>query len=393
MKSKMRADQLRQKQPDEVLEHLATALAERGDLLPTDSASVAREEAELDASLELPERLRAFEPRSAARSAEPERSRSKAVRGAASLRPLAPRWLEYAAAAGVGALAATAFFSLMAPHDPGSSGPLASREPPPKSSAAVPPTPRIDLTTSACGNGCCAGASCAAASHEQRECPSGRTCIQCGTPSGAERFRLKLGSMALSSEGAQARDANGWSELELCMRVGSSDFSCAPAHRNGDVDRTWSALPLVASIQDGLAGFELEVRALSPSNPQGARTPVAKWRGPVAINPTVLCKGLVLKPKHGDVPFGTVSLFLDDTHYVELARGESLRALTESLSHFTGTERPHIFQRASTQPAFALSVGPLSQRAAERLRWSVLEQGGTDARVVLGLDYLDDSRP
>lgn len=387
MKSKTRG----REQRDEVLEHLATALTERGDLLPTDTRSVAREEAELDASLELPERLRAFEPR----AAEPDGPSSEAVRGPTGVR--APRsqrrWFEYAAAAGFGAVAATAFLSLGPVRDPGSTGTAPSGEPPPTSSQVAPPAPRIDLTTKACGDACCAGASCAAAADDQRECPSGRSCIRCGTPSGAERFRLKLGSLALSDEGTRARDANGWNALELCMRVGSSDFSCAPAHRNGDADRTWSALPLVASSQDGLAGFELEVRALSASNRDGARTPVASWRGPVAINPTVLCKGLILKPKHGDVAFGTVSLFLDDTHYVELASGTSLRALTESLSRFTGSERPHIFQRAGAAPAFALSVGPLSQADAERLRWSALEQGASEARLVLGLDYIDDSRP
>jgi len=393
MKSKTRGHEQR----DEVLEQLAMALVERGDLLPTDTASVAREEAELGASLELPERLRSFEPRPAARGAEPDDPASEVVRAPAPVRHLAPRsprrWLEYAVAAGFGAVAATAFLSLRPWRDRDPTGTAPSGEPAATSSAAVPPTPRIDLTTPACGDGCCAGVSCAAAAAEQRDCPSGRACIQCGTPSGAERFRLKLGSLALSSEGAEARDANGWNALELCMRVGSSDFSCAPAHRNGDTDRTWSALPLVASSQDGLAGFELEVRALSAANPQGAPTPVASWRGPVAINPTVLCKGLILKPKHDEVSFGTVSLFLDDTHYVELARGKSLRALTESLARFTGTERPHIFQRAGTEPAFALSVGPLSQAAAERLRWSALEQGANDVRVVLGLDYVDDSRP
>ena len=116
---------------------------------------------------------------------------------------------------------------------------------------------------------------------------------------------------------------------------------------------------------------------------------MASWGGPVAINPTVLCKGLVLKPKFGDAVFGTVSLFLDDTHYVELARGTSLRALTESGARFAGTRRPRIFQRAGTKPSFALSVGPLSHAEAERLRGSVLRQGG-EAQIVLGLDYEDE---
>jgi hypothetical protein len=138
----------------------------------------------------------------------------------------------------------------------------------------------------------------------------------------------------------------------------------------------------VASSQDGLAGFELQIRA------RGKGT-VASWSGPVAINPTVLCKGLVLKPKFGELVFGTVSLFLDDTHYVELGRGTSLRTLTESGARFAGTRRPRIFQRSGSEPSFALSVGPVSHAEAERLRVSVLRQGGA-ARVVLGLDYVDD---
>ena len=67
----------------------------------------------------------------------------------------------------------------------------------------APPAPRIELSAAGCGDGCCAGASCAAASDDLGQCPSGRSCIDCGTPSGEaqagkERFRLKLGSLALT---------------------------------------------------------------------------------------------------------------------------------------------------------------------------------------------------
>jgi len=381
----------RQDARDEVLEQLATVFAERGDLLPTEMAYVAREEAELDPDLELPASLRVWQPRPPASGGAGTEQRQASSRGAARVRafPVRPKtpWLNYAGAVLLGAAAATALFLSRAPRDQTSLGVSASGERPEPLARVAPPAPRIELSADACGNGCCAGSNCAAASDDLGQCPSGRSCIDCGPLSGQveageERFRLKLGSLALTPEGSKARDANAWDALELCLRVGSSDFSCAPAHKNGDLDRTWTALPLVASSQDGLAGFELQIRARG-------KGPVARWGGPVAINPTVLCKGLVLKPKFGDAVFGTVSLFLDDTHYVELAQGTSLRALTESGGRFAGTRRPRIFQRGSTEPSFALSVGPVSHAEAERLRGSVLRQGG-EARIVLGLDYVDE---
>lgn len=387
MKSKMPAHDAR----DEVLEQLAAVLAERGDLLPTEMAHVAREEADLDPDLELPDSLRLWAPRPPAAGAAGTLQGQGNARGPGSVRAISARpktpWLNYAGAALFGAAAATALFVSRAPRDEGSLGIAPSGERTARVTPVVPPAPRIELSAEACGNGCCAGASCASASADLRECPSGRACVGCGTlsgeaQSGEERFRLKLGSLALTPEGSKARDANAWDSLELCLRVGSSDFSCAPAHRNGDADRTWTALPLVASSQDGLAGFELQIRARG-------KGPVASWGGPVAINPTVLCKGLVLKPKFGDSVLGTVSLFLDDTHYVELGRGTSLRTLTESGAVFAGTRRPRIFQRAGREPSFALSVGPVGYAEAERLRASVLRQGG-DARIVLGLDYVDE---
>lgn len=369
----------------ELLDQLARAFTDAGELLPTSEAEVEKEEAELDEASQLPAALREF--KAPAPTSEPGEA---AERPPARVHSLEARrktpWLSYALTAALGAAAASLLFLWNAPRHDGTMGIAPSGELSARATDPEPPLSRIELSASACGAACCGGPSCAHSSEELKECPSGRTCIACGAPAPQERFRLKLGSLALTPAGSKLRDARALSALELCVRVGSSDFSCAPAHRNTDDETTWVALPLVASSQDGLAGFELEVRA------QGALEPIAKWQGPVAINPTVLCKGLILRPKAGNDVFGTVSLFLDDTHYVELMRSDRVRPLVEYRGRFAGKQTLRIFERRGSEKPFALSVGPLSYGEAERLRWEIMNQGAA-AKVVIGLDYLEGPAP
>jgi hypothetical protein len=170
--------------------------------------------------------------------------------------------------------------------------------------------------------------------------------------------------------------------LSLCVRVGSSPLACTEAHAGAETD-VWTELPLSVSVQDLLAGLTVQVR------PMGSDVVVGQWSSPVQVNAHTLCKGLFVKPKTPkDVSLGTVSLFLDDTSWVELARGATVDALRIELSRYElGAIGAQVF--ATDKPGaehFVLVLGPFDHSSAEAVRWDVVQKGG-DARVVTGRDY------
>lgn len=362
----------------ELEELLGEAFAHAGELPPTTEDEVERAEREgVEHTGELPESLRELSP---------ARPPARVVRLDDERRRRFP-WLSHLAAAAVGAAAAAALVSIWK-HE---------REPVRGAASSEPPAPRQDAAprqkiavgpVRGCTSPCCAGSECAAASGELRECSSGRRCVGCTLEQLAdERYRIRLSSLAPGDAARQLLERGG-TALELCVQVGSSDTTCVPAHASADGQEQWSTLPLVASAQDLLAGFVLEVRA------RGAAKPLARWHSPVRINPTLLCKGLFVKPKtdKGET-FGVVSAFLDDTHYVEIARSDNLVRLEErgealKLADVT----PRISETtAKGRDRFVLAIGPLSKREAEMLRWELLRQG-QEARLGIGQDLVGAPR-
>jgi hypothetical protein len=176
--------------------------------------------------------------------------------------------------------------------------------------------------------------------------------------------------------------------IEVCVRAGGSPEVCVPAHASASADAPWASLPLVVSAQDLLAALIVRLRM------RGVATPLAEWQSPVPVSPTVLCRGLSVKPKTKmDEAFGVVSLFLDDTHYVEAARNAQVAPLTETARRIVGAATSKIYQtRRGGDRRFALVYGPMSHSDAEKVRWALLE-GGHDARVTLGEDHEGDPRP
>ena len=245
----------------------------------------------------------------------------------------------------------------------------------------------IHLEGAACA-GCCAGSQCTAASRELAACSSGRQCVACsGSALTGNSFRLRVGNLVLSPAGVKEREeSHSDVPLELCARAGSSEQFCVAAEPEG---QPWSTLPLVVSASTLLSGLELRVRL------RGAADYLARWTTPIAVNPEVLCRGIVARPQlETGAVLGTASIFLDETHYVELARASTVATLRSTASQFEISTLPvAVYETASTQQDhFALALGPLDQEASERLRATVLSSGG-DAKLTLGGDFLGKAIP
>lgn len=284
----------------------------------------------------------------------------------------------------VGAAAAAAL--LLANNDRRTvpSGPDASRSVPTVTAAAGNPPPLVLENVGDCEKGCCGGADCEASKSDMATCPSGRTCISCSQAElAASEYRLKIGGFAPAELARKSLEAG---PLEVCVRVASSELVCAPAFTDKDGER-WTELPLVATSGDVLSGVTVQVRFV------GAKAPLAEWNGVVAVTPVVLCKGMLVEPKTkiGEL-FGTLSMFVVDTHYVELGRAAdtaSLRRLADGVE----TDLPlAIFETtAAGAERFALVVGPMTKPDAERIRWTLLE-AGREASAVTGTGYRGDPR-
>jgi len=184
------------------------------------------------------------------------------------------------------------------------------------------------------------------------------------------------------------REKEHWGLLELCVRVGSSDSTCIPAHAGTTGDEVWSSLPLAVSAQDLAAGFELQVRR------KGDRNATATWKHAVLTNPTLLCRGLSVTPKLvGGGNIGTLSVFFEDTHFVELGRNGNVPDLLHQAERIAFADiAPKIYETSEEgNRHFALVLGPLDKPTAERLRWKLLD-ANLEASISLGADHVGQPR-
>ncbi len=95
-----------------------------------------------------------------------------------------------------------------------------------------------------------------------------------------------------------------------------------------------------------------------------------------------------------DVHLGSLAVYFDDAHYVELARSDDALALAKkrSLIDFADVT-PELVDTTQSGPShFALTVGPLDKATAERLRWELLERSQS-AAIVVGTDYAGSPKP
>ena len=337
---------------------LAAGFAARGELIPTSEAEVERAEAELLAA---------------------ESASSRARASVASTR----RWPGLLAAAAVGALLSSAVHGWFARPRAGTPA-IAGEGQRPVPSAAVPKKASLVDAVPAC-TACCGGSRCASARPELASCSSRRQCVACSAAaSEADSFRVRLGNLALSPLAAKQRDeTHSTGPLEMCVRAGSSEERCVAADLDG---KPWSELSLVVSAPQLLAGFELRVRQ------RGAPDYLAKWATPIVVSADVLCRGIVAKPQVGPGEvWGTASVFLDDTEYVELGRSAQLDALQRLAAGFElgALQLAAHETRVPGGEHFALALGPFDHESAERLRARALGAGAS-AKITVGADFVGE---
>lgn len=344
------------------------ALRDGDQLIPTSEAEVARAERGLPRDLELPEGLRGY------RSPQPEPRRLRRVPGAVS----------HAAVAALAALAAGFAVYLARPvpeHPVGSAG--GELLPTTKSAQA----PRVPLVfRSRCESECCAGSECPSASENLRSCPSGARCIACGADYVAGGpYRLRVGTVVPSEAGQRLLPLEA--PLELCVSAPTNPAQCIPAlSENGG--EAWRSLKQVSTVQDLLSGLSLELRK------RGDATPLARWKHPVSPSHDVMCKGLAVQLSDGTDVLGRVSVFVDQTHFVELLRAASVPPLLAMLARFdvSGIE-PRIHETSGAAGRrFVLVLGPVDRSEADSLRWQALDHG-IEAEVGHGLDFVGRPRP
>ena len=389
MSDKPKRDDEREEQA--LTELLGGALGAKGELPPTTEEEVLRaEQAGVEWEGELPESLAELRPPAAeAGATEPAR----AARGAELVsldearRKRGPSVGTHVLAAALGAAAAAALIIWRSPpKTPGAGTPTV--ESARVTADAAPPEKLALRPVRSCAKECCAGSACSAAKEGLESCSSGRTCIACSIESLAEsRYRVRLGAFA-PSEAGQALLKGGTGTLELCVRAGSSGLVCAPARSGSDKAAQWTVLPLTVSVQDAVAGVSIQVRW------QGVSQPLAEWQGPVTLNATALCRGLFVKPITAKKePMGTLSVFLDDAHYVEVARAASSEALLAARDQLSLADVPARLVETTGRgdQRFALVLGPIDKPSAEQLRWMFLDKG-RQAQVVLGDDYQGATR-
>lgn len=362
------------------LQLLADALAD--ELIPTTESEVERaEENDVEHSGQLPAQLeRAF--RDNARPSSQQRDNVVSLQA----RRGATGWLTHVAAVAIGAAAATAVF--MGTRDQTGETTPSSEPAGALSADAQPPVQKkIELTLRDACESCCGGAACGSAREGLESCPSGRRCVPCDPAQlKTTRYRVRLSSVLLDEYGKELVAKMPGGRLMTCVRSGGSKRECVPSHPNDDNQGPWATLPLVLSARDLQAGAEVSLRW---EGLQGL--PVAKWSKPVALSAEGLCRGLSIKlasvPKEN--AFGQLSLFLIDTHYVELARAPDVAGVEERARGFGFRDlQPQLVETSSEhrEQRFGLVLGPLTLPQAEELRWQVLRAGG-EARVTIGAEH------
>ena len=378
---------------------LADALTRRGDLPPTTEAEVrAAEDEGVLFEGELPPELATLSERVKAPIASTEALGSAASQRVVSIDELrrarnekrssavayvATFALGVAVAAGVSLFVRGPGSTSMRPEPGG--GPAGSSV---TSAVPLPGKPSIPAVMH-CKAECCAGSSCAQAQGELRACASGRACVACGEAVAGNAYRIRVGNL----QPTHGLDGAKLAELDLCGRTAGGEWSCVPAHADpGDRPEARSFAKLF-SPADLAAGLELELR------PHEGKGVIGHFRDSVRLGPTVLCRGVgALLVDEKDAHLGSLALYLDDTHYVEMARSGDALGLLDRRSRLEFADViPSLVE--TTQPGaatsvahFALTVGPLDKATAERLRWELLERGQA-ATVVLGADYVGAPKP
>jgi len=333
---------------------VARSLVERGELIPTTVEEVLETRADYDG--ELPRALERYEPK-------PEPPEAQPVK-AASRNGDALRVLSYIGVGAAMAAAIAAFFvsrgdqQIQGEHlgttraGPAGTMPVASQSP-------------VVIRKGSCEASCCGGGECASAETAYTSCPTERTCIPCAGLDQADRlYRVRLGNVASAS----GQTAAALGQLDLCVSVGStpgSPWVCEPAYLPAATRPRGRFLAKASSVDELVGGVSMELR------PKGQNKVLAAWRSGIKVGVGSLCKGVSVNlqnEQHEQV--GTLSMFLERTYYVELARRPDRAALDEVATAFAFDGRTPRFMTVSSDVrggGHVLALGPFDKPEAEAL--------------------------
>lgn len=384
-------DDTRERTDDEVLDLLAASLTEDGELLPTTEAEVARVEEDLEAT-ELPEGLEqlSFEEDGSAEVTDLQDYKKTREQ----VRTRTSPWT-HGVALLIGAAAALLLkvnIGRETGTDPAMSGDPAGV--PSTSSSAVEPE-RAQLTLKATCEDCCGGSACAEAKPELATCGSERRCIACDSAVLADsRYRVRVGAVTPSPLGVAVLKEYPKGEPELCFRAGVAKEVCVDTLISDRPGGRWTQVPAVFSGEDLNAKLTIRLRWKGVARESLATAGV--WTMPVALTPKALCSGYTveLRNEAKEELFGTLSLFVDDAHYVEIARARGTAPLRDLRKRLVlDGVRVQLFETtAEGDRRFVLTTGPHNRTTAKALRWQLLEQDQKPA-VEVGLDYVGDPLP
>jgi hypothetical protein len=226
------------------------------------------------------------------------------------------------------------------------------------------------------------------------KCSSGRTCIPCDASVLADsRYRVRVSAVTPAALGLEVLKDYPQGEPELCVRAGVSKELCIPTQISEREGGRWTTVPAVFSGSDLSAKLTVRLRW---KGVQGRLAEAGSWVMPVALTPKSLCSGYSVELTNADKEevFGTASLFVDDAHYVEIARSKGtaeLRDLRERLV-LDGLGVKLFETRGEGDDRFVLAAGPFNRKTAEALRWQLLEQDLEPAATV-GLDFVGEPLP
>ncbi len=298
----------------------------------------------------------------------------------------------HAAALGLGAAAAAAVVVAIE-RRVGPEVPLGG-DPAGVPSASSTEPPRTFVLDASCAE-CCAGSACPSPKAGLERCSSGRECVACDPVAlNDSRYRVRVGAVTPAPLGLEVLRLYPKGEPELCVRAGVSRETCVPTMVSERDGGRWTTLPEVFSGEDLAAKLEIRLRWKGVARESLATA--GRWLQPLALTPKSLCSGYhveLVSDDRGEV-FGTLSVFVDDAHYVELQRAETTASLRELRGRVevTGTA-VHLFEtRAGGDRRFVLAVGPFNRKFAEQLRWGLLEQE-LPAVTSLGLDLVGEPLP
>ncbi len=353
---------------DKELEALiARSLVDRGELIPTTIDEVldaSTDDVELPASLDRLYRDPVTTPTRSAR-----------------IRPF--RALVYVGALAAGVALVSAVVASRRATEPISGDIPSAPSSGPALSATSIPESLVDVSRSACTEACCAGAECVAAKSDLATCPTERTCIPCAGLDDADTlYRLRVGDLFV--DGSLSR-ASVLQHLDLCIKVGASlsaEWSCEPARAPSSQRPHGRVFKAASRAADLAGGVAMELRI-------DGKTLYGKWWSILKPNPKTLCLGYKVSfANERNEPVGTLSMFLERTYYVELARRDQRADIDVVARSFAFEGLTPLF--IASGPRHVLALGPFDRAEADQTLERVSKNAPTSLVEGLRIDSGDD---